>query len=527
MTKKRIMTFCLILAMMCTILPAAVYADAKTLDVYYHIPSDGVRIILKGSVSSYATVAVKSVEGAVTDPQTQFKYLAEVTTNNGGFDISVQMPYSCDSGKFYVTIDDGDGEIQKEFWYTQEAATSNFDNLLSTQNSALGVDYTEFASDSDILSAYNKFKPSGTLTRKSFLEAYAYARLFGKAKGETDASKIDKLISDTARTVDLDLAAYNSLSFAAKTELVGRFNQGVYSVNTPTEQFLQWMCLAESNNLAASTAVNYKDILLNKYSSVLNLDSDTYTKFNGNNDAVVTVMGKRPFNSIEDLKKEIKAAANPPVIIPDGGYDDGGSGSGGGGGGGSKSFANEIVSPQSTAFSDVSSSHWAYEAISDMQKAKIISGRDEKTFAPEDNVTRAEFSKIIAEAFFRDAETSEMAFGDVSAGNWYFAYVAKLSKLQIITGDDKGNFNPNAPITRQDAAVIIKRTYDKLQKNALSMREYAAFQDDNVISDYAKDAVKSLYCGGIINGMSETSFMPQNNLTRAQAAMLVYTIMQK
>ena len=235
-------------------------------------------------------------------------------------------------------------------------------------------------------------------------------------------------------------------------------------------------------------------------------------------------MGKKPYNSIEDLVKEIKAAANPPVIIPEGGYDDGG---GSGGGGGSKSFANEIVSPQSTSFSDVPASHWAYEPISEMQKAKIISGRDEKTFAPEDNVTRAEFSKIIAEAFFRDAEAAEIAFGDVSVGNWYFTYVAKLSKLQIITGDDKGNFNPNAPITRQDAAVIIKRTYDKLQKNALSIREYAAFQDDNAISDYAKDAVKSLYCGGIINGMSETSFMPQNNLTRAQAAMLVYTVMKK
>ena len=69
--------------------------------------------------------------------------------------------------------------------------------------------------------------------------------------------------------------------------------------------------------------------------------------------------------------------------------------------------------------------------------------------------------------------------------------------------------------------------------NALKMRGSAGaaaelgFADTENISGYAREAVSALYGMGVVNGVSETAFEPKANATRAQAAKIIYAVLDK
>lgn len=219
--------------------------------------------------------------------------------------------------------------------------------------------------------------------------------------------------------------------------------------------------------------------------------------------------------------------------------DPGYSGGFGGGGGGGASSVGKVPStdksenyiptetatpeptptakPQSGTFSDVAETHWAYEAVKNLSDAGIVNGRGNGSFDPDAMVTRAEFVKMIVEAFdIPEAETS-VSFGDCPADAWFTQYVARAAANNVVNGFD-GNFSPDKPITREDAAVIVSR----LVKDASG--ESVTFGDAADISDYAKEAVDLLASLGIINGMGDGNYAPKNNITRAQAAKLVFNV---
>jgi len=82
-----------------------------------------------------------------------------------------------------------------------------------------------------------------------------------------------------------------------------------------------------------------------------------------------------------------------------------------------------------------------------------------------------------------------------------------------------GNFTPNAPITRQDMAVLLTRYADKADKSPFLKADVAlTFSDKGQIAPYAADAVKSLQQAGILAGKENHQFNPTDNASRAEAA---------
>ena len=79
-------------------------------------------------------------------------------------------------------------------------------------------------------------------------------------------------------------------------------------------------------------------------------------------------------------------------------------------------------------------------------------------------------------------------------------------------------------MSRQDMAVVIFRTAEKLGLELSG--EAQAFDDNDDIADYAKNAVASLTASGIINGMGDGIFAPKSTVTRAQAAKVIYGLMK-
>ncbi len=190
---------------------------------------------------------------------------------------------------------------------------------------------------------------------------------------------------------------------------------------------------------------------------------------------------------------------------------------------------DELVQQKEEAenrFTDIGSVSWARDAINGLYDAGIINGKTETTFAPNDNVTRAEFAKMLMGVFGLNSDAfTTSSFYDVSTSDWYFQSVESAYNLGIITGVAPAYFDPNANITRQDMAVMVVRAATVSGKAIPTVNEAKTFADESSIADYAKDAVSTLQVGGIIDGVTETTFAPNDNATRAQAAKILYSFL--
>ena len=112
------------------------------------------------------------------------------------------------------------------------------------------------------------------------------------------------------------------------------------------------------------------------------------------------------------------------------------------------------------SYIDVPESSWEYNAVSILGANGIISGYEDGTYRSNSPITRAEFAKLIVTAF--GIEAASVSFDDVDESNWFYPYVSVAAGSGIVTGYN-GSFNPNSQISREDAAVIIYRTSELLE----------------------------------------------------------------
>lgn len=214
-----------------------------------------------------------------------------------------------------------------------------------------------------------------------------------------------------------------------------------------------------------------------------------------------------------------------------------GTTSGGSSGGGSKGSSSGAVNAYPVVtqptekeettqiFKDVSDGAWYKEAVEELFKRNIVSGKDDEKFAPNDSVTREEFVAMLVRTINADGETS-IELTDVKDGAWYEQAVKKAIALGIAVGYDNGKFGVGELITRQDAAVFTARA-SKYFNMDISQKSDSLFADDEQISDYAKDSVYAMRNNGIISGMEDNTFAPNANCTRAQAAVMIYRFLEE
>jgi len=178
-------------------------------------------------------------------------------------------------------------------------------------------------------------------------------------------------------------------------------------------------------------------------------------------------------------------------------------------------------------FSDVPETHWGREYIYALARRGIISGVGDGMFAPEANITREQFAKILVEAFNLRDDTAQCDFKDVKKGEWYEIYVASAQKCGIINGIGDGLFGVGQNITRQDMAVMITRAAQAAKATIPAKKGMPQFTDYADVSSYATVSIRILTSGDIINGFEDNTFRPFAFATRAQAAKMIYMLILK
>lgn len=180
----------------------------------------------------------------------------------------------------------------------------------------------------------------------------------------------------------------------------------------------------------------------------------------------------------------------------------------------------------SAVFTDVGG--WYQEYVYYLVNRGIINGRTPTTFAPDENITRAEFAKILSVAAGAEISTSNVQspFSDVPSDKWYAPYVAWAKEHQIVNGIGGNQFGPDRNITRQDMAVMIQRYSVQTGHDLPDMEAPVTFLDEQMIGDYAKTAVSAMQRASIIGGYPNGNFYPQGTATRAQAAKMIAVFLQ-
>lgn len=176
--------------------------------------------------------------------------------------------------------------------------------------------------------------------------------------------------------------------------------------------------------------------------------------------------------------------------------------------------------PLTQGFQDMAGHEWARLAVSSLQQKGIVSGVSETSFEPGRGVAREEFVKMAAGILNTDA-SGETAFTDANAGEWYYPFLQKAAAAGLITGKPDGSFGIGEGLTREDMAVIVCR----LLKDA-SASGGETFADDGEIAEYAKEAVYTLRSLNIVSGTGGNQFAPKKNVTRAEAAQIIYNLLQ-
>ncbi len=120
---------------------------------------------------------------------------------------------------------------------------------------------------------------------------------------------------------------------------------------------------------------------------------------------------------------------------------------------------------EKSVFEDMEMSHWAYKYVKRLYEKNIISGRGDNKFSPDDNVTRGEIVKMICLAAGMDLIIEESIFTDITESDWCKEYVMTAYKNDIVKGKGNDIFGKNDYVTRQDVCVMLYR-YKKLENSA-------------------------------------------------------------
>ena len=171
-------------------------------------------------------------------------------------------------------------------------------------------------------------------------------------------------------------------------------------------------------------------------------------------------------------------------------------------------------------FTDVTN-HWAYSAIKRVYTRGWMVGMDEKTFAPDQQLSRAMLAVILYAMAGEPAVTGEGPFTDVPAGCWYTDAIVWAAQNGIVSGFGDGTFRPNEAVTRAQAAVMLYGYAAFTGADVTARADLSAYSDAGQIPAWAMDAMQWANARRLIVGRDSSHLVPDGKTTRAEMAAIL------
>jgi N-acetylmuramoyl-L-alanine amidase len=193
--------------------------------------------------------------------------------------------------------------------------------------------------------------------------------------------------------------------------------------------------------------------------------------------------------------------------------------------------------------------HWAREAILRMKDKGLVEGLQNR-YQPDRALTRAEFVTLMDRMFHLDklqnactdtgtaatvtgsvygcnASSVIPSFKDLATEHWAYPVLTKALKLNLLQGYADGTIRPNQPITRAEVAALFERLLKAsaapAAATATSTVKPAVTSPfiDVPVNLWSAEAIYTLRSKGIINGITDTEFRPNQSITRAEIAVMM------
>ncbi len=188
-----------------------------------------------------------------------------------------------------------------------------------------------------------------------------------------------------------------------------------------------------------------------------------------------------------------------------------------------------ITAPGRT-FDDITgvNAHKNQPAIEALLSRKIINGKTDKLFKPDDTMTRAEFAAIVVQSLgLKPAANNK--FTDILPSSWYAPYVGAANSYSIVSGKTVSEFDPEGTITKQEAALMVTRAAKLCGMNTDIekgvVRDILAQFDDYTDSDnWARASLAFCYQQNILD-QSELKIQPHDLIRRCEVAQMIFNML--
>ncbi|WP_206109187.1 S-layer homology domain-containing protein [Paenibacillus sp. HB172176] len=194
-------------------------------------------------------------------------------------------------------------------------------------------------------------------------------------------------------------------------------------------------------------------------------------------------------------------------------------------------LAAEAPEEETTELTDIDG-HWAQADIEAAVEAGIVHGYTDGSFHPDQSVTREEFSVMLMNALQPEGKASqELAYTDASTiSDWAAVAVALASEAYIVSGFEDGSFRPGQQMTRAQLAVMLANVLEDGEQTAdgtSSNNDSMIFSDASAIPMWAVQATVRVKEAGLMIGRSGNKFVPSGIVTRAEAATVIMRLLEE
>jgi methionine-rich copper-binding protein CopC len=172
---------------------------------------------------------------------------------------------------------------------------------------------------------------------------------------------------------------------------------------------------------------------------------------------------------------------------------------------------------------------WNKDEVHLMASKLLVKGKAEGQFKPQDSISRVELAVLLTRALsITSTKTYDNRFNDVKGTEWFTNEFMASVEAGIIKGRTATTFDPNAPISRQEAAAMIKRSMDYVGFNKGKLNEsikLTSFADYSSVSSWAKGDLEVVAQAKILSGKIGNKLDPQEVATRAEMVSILHRFM--
>ncbi|MEC0089234.1 S-layer homology domain-containing protein [Paenibacillus macquariensis] len=177
----------------------------------------------------------------------------------------------------------------------------------------------------------------------------------------------------------------------------------------------------------------------------------------------------------------------------------------------------ETPSAQPLEYKDMNI-HWAKESVAQLSKKKLLSGFSDKSFKPDNGMTRAELITVISRYLNFDKTSAEKtSFKDIT-NHWASNAISTAVEKGIVAGIDATSFGPDKQVTREQMMVILVNAFELSGDGS---KHTNTFKDNANISSWSNKAIATMVELGLVNGYNDGTIRPKDPATRAEVATIL------